>query len=101
MPPFSVEEATLQAQTPLGQQSAPAIVVAALFFCFLVAAVANFLYTKYSFYDVVIISAAREYRPAFVSAASREGAGRSQQLLLCMCSESCRHSHKSRVPDAR
>lgn len=42
----------------LGTSTADAIVVTCLYFLFLCAAVANFVYTKYPWYDVLIISAA-------------------------------------------
>ena len=41
-----------------GASTAAAIVVTCLYFLFLCAAVANFLYTKYPWYDVLVVSAA-------------------------------------------
>ncbi|KAK9835287.1 hypothetical protein WJX84_003122 [Apatococcus fuscideae] len=58
MPPYSIEEATVLAYTPFGTSTADAIVVTCLYFLFLCAAVANFLYTKYPWYDVLIVSLA-------------------------------------------
>ena len=41
---------------PAGTSTADAVVVTCIFFAFLVAAIASFLYTKFPWYDVLIIS---------------------------------------------
>ena len=46
--------------TPYGTSTAAAIVACCLYFLFLCCAIANFAYTKYPFYDVLIISTACE-----------------------------------------
>ncbi|KAK9794911.1 hypothetical protein WJX73_005103 [Symbiochloris irregularis] len=58
MPPFSQQVAREIAFTPFGQHQAPAIVVTALYGCFFFAAIANWIITRFSWYDVVTISAA-------------------------------------------
>lgn len=44
--------------TPYGTSTAAAIVACCLYFVFLCCAIANYVYTKYPFYDVLIISTA-------------------------------------------
>ena len=46
--------------TPYGTSTAAAIVACCLFFVALCCAIANYVYTKYPFYDVLIISTACE-----------------------------------------
>ena len=60
MPHYSQEVAEEIAFTPLGTSTAAAIVACCLFFVFSCLAVGNWIWTKYSFYDVLIISTACE-----------------------------------------
>ena len=53
---WSREATTLFAYTRLGEHIAPAIVVCCLYFIASVLTVLNFLATKYSWYDVLLIS---------------------------------------------
>ena len=64
MPPFSLEAAQELAETPLGSSTAAAIVATCLYFVFFLAAIGNWLYTKYSWHDVLVVSTA--CAPCFV-----------------------------------
>ena len=56
--PWSYQLALESAFIPFGTSVAAAIVVCCLFFLFFCAGLANYLYTKYAFYDVLCISTA-------------------------------------------
>ena len=58
MPAFSIEAAKELAATPLGTSAAAAIVAACLYFIFMCLAVISWLWTKYSWHDVLVISTA-------------------------------------------
>ena len=59
------EVAEMAAFTPYGTSEAAAIVACILYFMFFCCAVANYVYTNYPFYDVLIISTAckSHFRP--------------------------------------
>ncbi len=57
---FLQEVAEMAAFTPYGTSEAAAIVACILYFMFFCCAVANYVYTNYPFYDVLIISTACE-----------------------------------------
>jgi hypothetical protein len=55
---FLQEVAEMAAFTPYGSSEAAAIVACILYFMFFCCAIANYVYTNYPFYDVLIISTA-------------------------------------------
>ncbi len=55
---FLQEVAEMAAFTPYGTSEAAAVVACILYFMFFCCAVANYIYTNYPFYDVLIISTA-------------------------------------------